>query len=485
MRTLVNLSDTVDSLRGMYVRSPPWLRRALAAPLSTLPVSVRYGRQYYNWRAKIRGLRGDAERRANYVNGEREALIRVASTAPYYRTTFADVWPAGLPSGTRIVTDWHRIPVLTKDTVREAGERLIVPGADRMGQVSTSGSSGKPLAFLQDERRSVAEFAYHTDLWSRAGYRPGDLRCVFRGMYIHDGLRKHMELEPALGELRCSTFDLTDEPLTRILGAIRQRRIKYILGYSGTISIFAAFLLRTGNAPLAQIRGVFPASEKFYPRHREVLRQAFPKAEIIPSYGLSEKVAFAAEVEGKPDVYSFDPTYAYVELLDEGGMPVTEPGRRGRIVGSGFISKGMPLVRYDTGDEATLIEAPTRANGYRLLAADITSKHQSYLVAKSGAVVSPASLTPNSDTYRHVSEFQFFQEQPGVAELRIAAADGASSEDVETFADEMRSYLGTTIDLKTVLVESIPPSARGKRKMIDQRIPTSALQSAWGSWVDA
>ncbi len=485
MRTLGNLANTVDTLRGMYVRSPPWLRRALSTPLSTLPVSIRYGRQYYGWRSKITGLRRDTGARVAYVEAERESLIRAAAGAPHYSEIFARLWPAGVPSDQALAADWNRIPVLTKDMVREAGDRLITPGSERMGRVSTSGSSGKPLAFLQDERRSVAEFAYHTDVWARAGYRPGDLRCVFRGMYIHDGLRQHMEYEPALGELRCSTFDLTDEPLTRILEAIRKRRIRFILGYSGTISIFAAFLVRTGNAPLRQIKGVFPTSEKFYQHHREILAEAFPEAKIIPSYGLSEKVAFAAEPEGEPGVYEFDPTYGYVELVDENDQPVVNPGERGRIVGTGFISRGMPLVRYDTGDEATLIEAPTRENGYRLRTAEITSKHQSYLVAKSGAVVSPASLTPNSETYRYVSEFQFFQERPGIAELRIAPAEGATAEQVETFADEMRSYLGSTLDLVTVLVDSIPPTARGKRKMIEQRIPTTALQGAWGHWVEA
>jgi phenylacetate-CoA ligase len=468
----------------MYVRSPPWLRRALSAPLSTLPVSMRYGRQYYDWRSKIGALTGDTQQRAAYVDAERAKLVRAAARAPYYREVFASLWPAGVSSAD-IASDWHKIPILTKDMVRDEGERLIATGSERMGRVSTSGSSGKPLAFLQDEKRSIAEFAYHTDLWSRAGYRPGDLRCVFRGMYVHDGLRKHMEFEPALGELRCSTFDLTDGPLSRILAEIRNRRIKYILGYSGTISIFAAFLARTSNAPLAQIKGVFPGSEKFYPRHRAILREVFPNAQIIPSYGLSEKVAFAAEVDDAPDVYAFDPTYAYVELLDENNNSIEEPCQRGRIVGTGFISQGMPLLRYDTGDEATLIDPPARQNGYRLIAADITSKHQSYLVAKSGAVVSPASLTPNSDTYRYISEFQFFQQQPGTAELRIAPLAGATAQQVETFADEMRSYLGTTLDLVTVLVDKIPPTARGKRKMIDQRIPVSALQGEWGNWVEA
>ena len=469
----------IDTLRGMYVRSPPWVRRALSVPLGTLPVAMRYGSRYFDWRQKIVELRNDREKRVEYVRRERTALVKIAATAPYYRDLFHKLWPQGIP-GDRLIddADWRRIPVLTKPIIRREAERLIVAERGRLSKVSTSGSSGQPLAFFQDQKRSIAEFAYTTDAWSRAGYQPGELRCVFRGTLIHNVAKKFMEFEPALGELRCSPFDLTDGPMNLYLQEIKRLKIKYILGYTSAIAIFASFLVRTGNAPFAEIKGIFPTSERFLPHHRQLFNEVFPAATIVPGYGLSEKVAFATESADRPGDYEFDPTYGFAELLDENGEPIEEVGRRGLIAGTGFITKAMPFVRYDTGDEATLVEAPSPQNGYRLVVSDIASRYQSFLVSRTGALLSAAAITPNSESYRYVSEFQFYQDKPGAVELRMVIAEGAAPEQGEAFANVMRDYLGRNVDLTTRILDRIPTTQRGKRKLIDQRLDRSVAEPA-------
>jgi phenylacetate-CoA ligase len=206
---------------------------------------------------------------------------------------------------------------------------------------------------------------------------------------------------------------------------------------------------------------------------------------LVPGYGLSEKVAFATEAVGRPDVYEFDPTYGFAELIGDDDMPVQTPGQRGRIVGTGFISKGMPLIRYDSEDEATLVESASPANGYRLVVSDITSKHQAYLVTQEGSVISAASMTPNVESYGAVAEFQFFQARAGVAELRMVVDPKGTRERAEAFANEMRQYLGNGIRLESVFVDRIPPTTRGKRKMIDQTIPRTEIERALRDLVEA
>ena len=480
------IGGAVDTLRGMYVRSPAWLRRTVAIPLGSLPVSLRYGRRYFDWRSKIVDLRNDREKRTEYVLKERAAVLRMAGTAAYYRDLLAGLWPNGIPSDESLDDDtWRRIPILTKSIIRREGTRLVGAQHGRLSHVSTSGSSGQPLAFLQEETRSIAEFAYVSDAWSRAGFKTGDLRCVFRGILIHDVRKKCMEFEPALGELRCSPFDMSDESMSRYFAEIKKRRIKYLYGYTTAIALFAAFVERTGGTPFNQIKGIFPISEKVLPRHRSLFRDVFPSAMLVPGYGLSEKVAFATEAVGRPDVYEFDPTYGFAELIGDDDMPVRTSGGRGRIVGTGFISKGMPLLRYDSEDEATLVESATPANGYRLVVSDIASKHQAYLVTRQGGVISAASMTPNIDSYDCVSEFQFFQARAGVAELRMVVDPKGTRERAEVFADEMRQYLGKGIRLESVFVDRIPTTTRGKRKMIDQKIPRAEIERALRGLVEA
>jgi phenylacetate-CoA ligase len=203
---------------------------------------------------------------------------------------------------------------------------------DRLDRASTDGSSGEPLSFMLDRNRSPIEYAFIHDAWSRAGFTAHDWRCVFRGFDLADRDNIHMESEPALRELRFSIFHLDDATMASYLSAIRERKICFIHGYPSAMTIFAQYLVRTGAAPLSQIRGVFPISEKLFPHQRDLLAQVFDRATIVPFYGLSEKVAFAVERAGEADTYEFNPIYGYTELVDDEGRPIVTPGQAGRGV---------------------------------------------------------------------------------------------------------------------------------------------------------
>jgi phenylacetate-CoA ligase len=76
----------------------------------------------------------------------------------------------------------------------------------------------------------------------------------------------------------------------------------------------------------------------------------------------------------------------------------------------------------------------------------------------------------HDDTFIHVRQFQFFQETPGQAVLRIVPTGEFGEDD----ADRIRRNLGRKLDsqlaFRIELVEAIPLSARGKAIYVDQQI---------------
>ena len=73
------------------------------------------------------------------------------------------------------------------------------------------------------------------------------------------------------------------------------------------------------------------------------------------------------------------------------------PGRRGGLIGTGFISRSVPLIRYDTGDLATAVAFPSAANSWRLRVRDIGSRYsQDCLVTGEGGLVSFITLYPGN-----------------------------------------------------------------------------------------
>ena len=73
---------------------------------------------------------------------------------------------------------------------------------------------------------------------------------MFRGVELSNADKTHMQYDPALAELRCSVFHLTDATMRGYYDEIVDRGIRFIHGYPSAIAIFAAFLVRAGPRAL-------------------------------------------------------------------------------------------------------------------------------------------------------------------------------------------------------------------------------------------
>jgi len=204
---------------------------------------------------------------------------------------------------------------------------------------------------------------------------------------------------------------MTEENMKLYLELIVKHHIQYIHGYPSAIFQLANYAYNIKWNPVSPIKGIFPISEPMYSHQRDLIAASFKNPRIVSYYGMSEKVAFAIEDVLNPGVYEFEPTYGYVELVDGKGEKVTEIGKRGAIVATGFLSFGMPLIRYDTGDTGELVEVADQDNCYRLRVKNISSRWgQEYVVGKEGELISMTALNVHSRAYAHIKAFQLFQD---------------------------------------------------------------------------
>ena len=329
-----------------------------------------------------------------------------------------------------------------------------------------------------DRDRSPVEYAFVFDAWARTGFTPDHWRAVFRGVEVGGEGARLVEADPALRELRCSVFHLTDEAMALYWREISSRGIAYLHGYPSAIAMFATYLLRQGLAPAPQIRGVMLMAERLYPLYRDAIAKAFPNAQLVPFFGLSEKCAFAAEVADMPDTYDFEPLYGYTELLDARGEPVTVPGKRGRLVSTGLLFKGMPFLRYDTRDEATLVALPSAGNGYRLRVSEIAPRRgHEFLVSRAGRLIPIIGPLVFGTEMLGIREFQFYQDTPGEAEFRVVLDPGLPPPDVARFVDLINRKGEGQLVVRPAIVAAIPLSPRGKRRFIDQRVDIAAIEA--------
>jgi phenylacetate-CoA ligase len=465
------MARLLDIARGSYSKLSPRARTRLGGLLQFVPTSLKYGGTYRAWREHILAMRADPHRTSTYRDAARISLIEAACrSSPYYRGLFRSLLGSSFRAEEVICEDvWNRIPVLTSADVMQHRQRMCTVDPASLDPASTGGTSGEPVRFYLDRNRSPIELAFVHDAWSRAGYRAGDARCVMRGVELN-GTGRTMHYDSSLAELRCSVFHLTDNVMRAYCDEIRRRGIRYIHGYPSAVAVFASFLLRSGLGPMREIRGIFPISERFYTVYRETIARAFDRAAIVPFYGLSEKVAFACERVGEADVYDFDPLYGYTELVDEAGAVVRRPGQVGRIVSTGLLFRGMPLIRYQTGDCAELVALPSLENGYRLGVRKITPKHgHEFFVGRNGNLISLSGVLQISEEMFDIREFQFYQDKVGEAVLRVVPQPGHAP-DLASYIDLINRKAAGELDTKIEVVERIATTMRGKRKFIDQRL---------------
>lgn len=475
------MAQFLDVARGAYAKLPYRTRARIGQALRFVPPRFRYGATYQKWRDLLATTRTKPETIRRMQDEVRIAIVREAfEKSPLYRQRLiAEFGEAFDPASALDPAIWARMPILSPDTVADTREQLCTRPWQELDNGSTGGTSGKPVRFFLDRGRSPIEYAFVFDAWSRAGYRAGDWRAVFRGVEINDAAGVAIERDPALAEVRFSIFNLTDEAMARFHEAIVKDKITFLHGYPSAIGMFASHLMRSGKGPMPDVRAVFLMGERLYPNYRLAIENAFPNARITPFFGLSEKCAFATEVEGQADVYDFEPLYGFTELLDSDNRPVTTPGQRGRLVTTGLLFKGMPFIRYDTRDEATLIDPPSAANGWRLRVERIVPRRgHEFLVSKDSKLIPILALVVFGDEMNSISEFQFVQDVPGKALIKIVRRPDAGEDDALRFLELMRRKSGGQIEIEHQYVDALPTSPRAKRRFIDQRLDVSAIENA-------
>jgi phenylacetate-CoA ligase len=461
------------SRKNLWQATPVFLKRALGGLLSLAPVPLLLGRRFREHATFVSEAQWwSAERSRQYqLERLRQMLARAYDKTPFYRRAFA---AAGfLPADLRSLEDLSRLPTIDKDTLRVyLGDMCAVsPRAPGVDYVSTGVTSGVPFWFYIGAGRSAVEYAYLVSGWGRAGYRLGIPLAVFRGKTVEEderGLRH--EYDPLLRHHYYSNFHMTDGDMHRYVEHVRGIGPCYLHVYPSSGTALARFVLRAGLSPLPNVQGVIAESEPVSPDQRALVERAFG-VRLFSSYGHSEKLVLAAECESSTD-YHVWPTYGFFELLDPEGRRVTRPGERGEITGTGFINDVVPFVRYRTGDFATLVGQGCRACGRdQILIRDIEGRRpEGCLVAIDGSVITMTALNLHDETFERVRQYQFGQDVPGRAELRLIPGAGFTDEDASHVVASLDRKLKGRLTLTLRLVEEIKPTARGKHVIVDQRI---------------
>ena len=461
------------SRKNMWETLPRPLKGVAGQILSFLPVPALLGRQF---RKNLRFVEESQWwSREQYAVHQLEQVKRICMHAYENSNFYHDLFTAaGLPpSAITNLADLQQLPTITRDTVNNNLEQMLTtsPKAASIDYITTGGTGGVPLRFYIGAGRSQIEYPYLVAGWQRAGYRLGLPMAVIRGRIVSpDCQGLPHEYDPLLRHHYYSNFHMTEVNMGRYLEHIRALGPCYLHIYPSSASTLTRFMLRHKIKPIRNIKGILAESENVYPEQRQMVEDAFG-CRYFSSYGHTEKLVAAAECE-KSTNYHVWPTYGYFELLDANGTPVTTPGERGEIVGTGFMNQVVPFIRYRTGDYATYIGNRCEQCGREVpIIAEIRGHNiQEHLVASDGSLITWSAVNVHDDTFDHVRQFQFYQDAAGKAVLKVVPATTFREQDVALMQKNLGKKFDGRLQFVVEIVDDIPLSQRGKTIFVDQCI---------------
>lgn len=358
-----------------------------------------------------------------------------------------------------------KLPLLSKQEIREAGERTIWrAGPGRLSRRSTGGSSGEPLTFYLDRRREAYDQAarIRTHRWFGVGL--GECEVLLWGSPIEMSRtdRVRSVRDQLFNQHLLDAFQMSESRMDQYLDQWDRLSPVALFGYPSSIALFVRYA-RSKNQALdaSQLRAVFVTGEVCYPQDRELIEEYFG-VPVADGYGSREAGFIAHQCpHGGMHVTAEN---VIVEILQDGGEAAT--GETGEIVVTHLDAYGMPFIRYRTGDVGRLLPGRCRCGRGLPLMDVVQGRSTDFLLLPDGTIRHALSIIYPLREMAGVGKFRVTQDEDLSVSVEVVAERSASAITVEGIARQVRPVLGDDVRLGVRLVDAIEESASGKFRYV-------------------
>jgi phenylacetate-CoA ligase len=462
----MSLEDVLYPLLSLYDRLPPFVREVVGAGYRRLPRSWTLGAEYAEFEALAReGECWTEEAVWSYQRDQlRRTLVHAGKYCPYYHRAFSD---AGFrPEALETPTDLSACPVLQKQALLDSRDALLSTqfGARARLYITTGGSTGVPVGFyLQKGISRPKERAFLEASWQRGGFRAGARLAVIRG-HVTSSTRggRIADYDGTRDWLMLSSYHLTVARLPEYLEALERFRPDLLHAYPSAALQLADCLAKTGRPWRLPLQGLLCGSERLPLPQKRLLEQVF-RCPVYRWYGHSERVVLAGEGR-ESELFYFWPQYGFVEF----GPPDAEGLQE--VIGTSFHNLVMPLIRYRTGDYVRVVPGGQRTEFPWPAVSEIAGREQEFLVSAGGRQISLTAVNMHSDVFDGLYAVQFYQDEPGVAELRYVAGPRFDASRLSAIESTILRKLGDDFRLILRAVDETEKTSRGKHRWLVSRL---------------
>jgi|WetSurMetagenome_2_1015567.scaffolds.fasta_scaffold15266_5 phenylacetate-CoA ligase len=398
----------------------------------------------------------------------RDTLKHATACGRYYREHLGDLAPESI----RTMGDVTRIPfTYPQDLISGPNDFVCVSPQDisRIVTLSTSGTTGRPkkIAFTPEDQELTVDF-FHHGMTTLA--RPADRVLIFLPGKTEGSVGDL--LKKAVARFNCDgvIFGPIDD-YERAFRAMLDVKPDSVVGIPSQLLALSRFRRADLSSGKVQLRTVLLSTD--YASHTVVkaLEQAWG-CEVYDHYGTTEMGLGGAVECPVRNGYHMREADLLFEVVDPVTGKSVDGGEYGEVVFTTLTRRGMPLIRYRTGDRSRMMTEACPCGSVLRRLERVSGRIAETVQLRSGATISISQLDEILFLNPSVSTFsaELFDKDGGDF-LRLTVQPAEDSFDVQGLEIDVRRHpLFAPLKLELLQGRSdFFTSGTAKRRIADNR----------------
>lgn len=409
----------------------------LSPNIQNLAISLYgYNRKRYKYNGMFRTKLKEINE-TQYLNNEefmdmqfklfKNILTHAYNTTEFYKHKYDSIGIC--PNDILTIEDIKKVPIITKEDIREHEERFISNKYSRKNlvKINTSGSSGKPLTLYRPKESFAIDSAFVWRHRGWAGLTPNDklLTLAGRSFVKGSGNSPYWRFNYADNQMLMSSYHISEDNLFSMVEAINKFNPVYAQGYPSSLYLLASLIKEKGLS-VNSVKAVFTSSETLLPHQRKEIEDVF-QTKVFDYYGNGELVATFSQCEYGN--YHINSEYSLVEVINS------------QIIGTCLLNDAMPIIRYSIGDSASIKEGSCSCGRTLPMVDNVVGRTASnYVLTPNGRKISDFNQILKYAV--NAREIQIVQNSIDSILVRIVPRQGFSEKDERELSNRIKSYIG-------------------------------------------
>lgn len=395
-----------------------------------------------------------AEELASLQSARKRAAVERARTSRFWADKLADIDLDRLDAP----DEWRRIPILTKEQLREISSEAFYGDFCIAGRRETSefwrsgGSTGRPLFYPRTTEDLAYAMVGFRRVYACAGVGADDLVHLSLPLGIHPAGHLCARAAEREGAAVMWVGAGNAAPSAMQLDLIRNFRPSVWVGMSSYAIHLANLAAAEGEKPADHgVEKIVCTAEPLSDAKRAKLSELWG-AEVFDSIGMTEMMMMGAET-APGSGFRLWSDFVFPEVIDaDSGAPVS-PGEEGLLVVTSLATNNAtPFLRWNTGDIVRLTEPDGGGTGFELFPVMRHAHRTAGFFKVRGVNIGHNDLEDMMFANPDVGDFRVEAASADGRELLMVYLEARTGADADTLGERVSAEMQRTFGLAPDLV---------------------------------